>query len=211
MEILFLESVDSTHTYLKNHIKNNGYKKPLCIASDFQTKGIGSRDNSWEGEKGNLFFSFVINKNYLSSDLPVQSYSIYFSFILKELLEVLGSDVWLKWPNDFYIKDKKVGGTITNLNGELVYCGIGLNLKFTNTKYGYLDIEIDSNRLLQEYFKILNEKKPWKRIFSKYLIEFKKSKQFKTTIDGEKISLSEAILNDDGSIIINNKKVFSLR
>lgn len=211
MEILFLESVDSTHTYLKNHIKNNGYKKPLCIASDFQTKGIGSRDNSWEGEKGNLFFSFVINKSYLSFDLPVQSYSIYFSFILKELLEALGSDVWLKWPNDFYIKDKKIGGTITNLNGELVYCGIGLNLKFTNTKYGYLDIEIDSNRLLQEYFKILNEKKSWKHIFSKYLIEFKKSKQFKTTIDGEKISLSEAILNDDGSIIINNKKVFSLR
>jgi len=211
LEILFLESVDSTHTYLKNHIKNNGYKKPLCIASDFQTKGIGSRDNSWEGEKGNLFFSFVINKSYLSFDLPVQSYSIYFSFILKELLEALGSDVWLKWPNDFYIKDKKIGGTITNLNGELVYCGIGLNLKFTNTKYGYLDIEIDSNRLLQEYFKILNEKKSWKHIFSKYLIEFKKSKQFKTTIDGEKISLSEAILNDDGSIIINNKKVFSLR
>jgi len=211
LEILFLESIDSTHTYLKKHIKNNGYKKPLCIATDFQTKGIGSRNNSWEGEKGNLFFSFVVDKSYLSFDLPVQSYSIYFSFILKELLGVLGSDVWLKWPNDFYIKDKKIGGTITNLNGELVYCGIGINLKFTNDEYGYLDIKIDSNKLLQEYFKILNEKKSWKHIFSKYLIEFKKSKQFKTTIDGEKISLSEAILNDDGSIIINNKKVFSLR
>ena len=35
----------------------------------------------------------------------------------------------IKWPNDFYIDDKKIGGTITNLSGKYVYCGIGTNLK----------------------------------------------------------------------------------
>ncbi|MFW3328905.1 biotin--[acetyl-CoA-carboxylase] ligase, partial [Aliarcobacter butzleri] len=51
----------------------------------------------------------------------------------------------------------------------------------------------------------------WKQIFSDFKIEFEKSKKFQTTIDNQKISLESAILNDDGSIQINNKKVFSLR
>ena len=51
----------------------------------------------------------------------------------------------------------------------------------------------------------------WKQIFSKLLIEFEKSKKFVATINGKKVPLSEAILCDDGSILINDKKVYSLR
>ena len=65
--------------------------------------------------------------------------------------------------------------------------------------------------LLNDYFKAILEKKTWKQIFSKYSIEFEKSKQYKTTIDNEKVSLLGATLNNDGSINIENKKVFSLR
>ncbi len=211
METLFLDSVESTHTYIKEYIKKNGYKKPLCVATQYQTKGIGSRDNSWQGQKGNLFFSFILDKKTLPTDLPIQSYSIYFSFLLKEVLLNLGSKVWLKWPNDFFIEDKKIGGTITNINKDLVYCGIGLNLNFVNEQYGYLDIDVKVDELLNNYFKILRKKKSWKHIFSKYLIEFANSKQFETTIKDKKVSLKEAILNEDGSISIDNEKVFSLR
>ena len=211
MEIVFLKTVDSTHTYLKDLIKKNGYTKPISIATQYQTNGVGSRDNIWKGKDENLFFSFVIDKTLLPLDLPIQSYSIYFSYILKNILEVEGSSVWLKWPNDFYIKDKKIGGTITNVNGDLIYCGIGLNLKFISNEYGYLDININYKELLKNYFIELDNKIPWKHIFSKYLIEFENSKQYKTTIDSKKVSLNNAILNNDGSISINNKKVFSLR
>ncbi len=211
MEIVFLKTVDSTHTYLKDLIKKNGYKKPISIATQYQTNGIGSRDNLWKGKDENLFFSFVIDKTLLPLDLPIQSYSIYFSYILKNILEEEGSSLWLKWPNDFYIKDKKIGGTITNVNGDLIYCGIGLNLKFISNEYGYLDININYKELLKNYFIELDNKIPWKHIFSKYLIEFENSKQYKTTIDSKKVSLNNAILNNDGSISINNKKVFSLR
>ena len=211
MEILFLNEVDSTHTFLKKLIKKNGYTKPISIATQYQTKGIGSRDNSWEGKEKNLFFSFVIDKTLLPLDLPIQSYSIYFSYILKKILVEDGSVVWLKWPNDFYIEYKKIGGTITNISENLIYCGIGLNLNYISDQYGYLDINIDYEKLLNKYFTELENKISWKHIFSKYLIEFENSKQYKTTIDSKKVSLSNAVLNDDGSISINNKKVFSLR
>ncbi len=211
MKIIKLNEVGSTHTYLKEYIENNTYNEAICICTDYQTNGIGSRGNSWSGIKGNLFFSFVISKKELPEDLPIQSASIYFSYILKEVLNDNNSKLWLKWPNDFYVNDKKIGGTITTVSKDLIYCGIGLNLKWTNDNYGKLDIEINSNKILKSYFDKLERKYSWKQIFKCFKIEFEYSRKYKATVDNEKISLEKAVLNCDGSIEVNNKKVFSLR
>jgi len=211
MKIIRLEQVDSTHTYLKEYISENGYSEPLCIVTDYQTDGVGSRGNSWSGVKGNLFFSFVITKNSLPEDLPLQSISIYVSFILKTILKDFNSKIWLKWPNDFYIKNKKIGGTISTVSKDLIYCGIGLNLLKVSDDFGMLDIKIDVDNVLKDYFSRLEKKILWKQIFSDFKIEFQYSKKFQTTIDNQKVFLKNAILNEDGSIQVNNKKVFSLR
>lgn len=84
MKIIKLQQVDSTHTYLKNYIKNLEKFEPTCILTNYQTNGIGSRGNSWTGVKGNLFFSFVYKVDNLPKDLPIQSCSIFFSYILKK-------------------------------------------------------------------------------------------------------------------------------
>ncbi|WP_419769318.1 MAG: biotin--[acetyl-CoA-carboxylase] ligase [Candidatus Marinarcus sp.] len=211
MKIIILEEVDSTHTYLKEYIKKNSFSEPLCIATTFQTQGVGSKGNSWVGKKGNLFFSFVMQKNSLPCDLPLQSASIYFSFILKQVLVEKGSKTWLKWPNDFYIESKKIGGTITTATNDLIYCGIGLNLLRVSEEFGYLDIEISFEEILRLYFAKLEKLILWKQIFSEFQIEFQKSRFYKSLLNDEKVSLQRAILNDDGSISIDNIKVFSLR
>lgn len=211
MKIVDLKRVDSTHLYLKELIKKDGYSYPLCIMTSLQTNGIGSRGNSWQGKDGNLFFSFVLKKDDLPEDLQMQSASIYFSFILKELLSSEGSKIWLKWPNDFYIDEKKLGGTITSLTKDLVYCGIGLNLVDVDKNFGKLDIKIDKKNILKKYFQRLKNSYTWKQIFSQYKIEYELSKKYTATVDNKKISLENSILNDDGSIEIDNKKVFSLR
>ncbi len=211
MKFIKLETVPSTHIYLKDYIKLNGYIEPLCVFSQVQTKGIGSRGNSWDGKKGNLFFSFVLHKNVLAKDLKLQSLSIYFSFLLKHVLAQMGSKVWIKWPNDFYIEDKKIGGTITSYKKNLIYCGIGINLIKVNKEFSSLDIIIDIKESLNIFFDLIKEKTSWKQVFSYFKVEFQNSKNFKATIDGKKISLESATLQDDGSIEINNKKVFSLR
>ena len=211
MEILYLNEVDSTHKYLKNYIKKNSFNNPIAVVTQNQTHGVGSRFNSWKGKSGNLFFSFVINKELLPIDLPLQSSSIYFSYILKDIFNTLGSKVWLKWPNDFYIKNKKIGGTITNVSGNLIYCGIGLNLNYVEKQFGYLDIDININKVLKLYFEELMSKISWKYIFNKYKKEFEKSKKMETTINNQKRSLKHSVLNSDGSISIDNNKIFSLR
>jgi len=211
MDIVYLDEIDSTHRYLKEYIKENGFKIPIAVVTQNQTNGIGSRENSWYGMQGNLFFSFVLSKDFLPNDLKIESASIYFSFVLKEILTKYGSCVWLKWPNDFYLDDKKIGGTITTFNNDLLFCGIGINIVKVSDEYGILDVPIDIQIILKEYFELILSKPLWKQIFSKFEIEFKTNKEYKTTINQEKISLADAVLLKDGSMMINNKKVYSLR
>ncbi len=214
LEIHYLESIDSTHLYLSNAIKENKIKPPLAICASKQSAGIGSRSNSWQSLDGNLFLSFCIHKDALPADLPMQSMSIYFSFILKELLGNRGSKVWLKWPNDFYIDDKKIGGTITSIiRDEIIISSIGLNLIKSPKGYGKLDIKIDIKKLLLDYFLKLKQEIFWKDIFIKYKVEFLQSTNYMyhDKESGKKVSLQEAKLLEDGSIYINNKRIYSLR
>ena len=211
MNIIELEEVDSTQKYLREYINKNGYTELTVVMTSNQTNGIGSRGNSWDGKKGNLFFSFVIGKNDLPSDLPLQSASIYFSYILKIILKENKSKVWLKWPNDFYMNNKKIGGTITSVNKDLVFCGIGLNLEKVSDEFGNLDIDIDNKKVIKLYFEKITNYPLWKDIFSQYKVEFQLSKKFQTTFQNQKTSLSKAILNEDGSIDVDGEKVYSLR
>jgi BirA family biotin operon repressor/biotin-[acetyl-CoA-carboxylase] ligase len=211
LEIFYLNSVKSTQHYLKEYIKNNGFSKPIAFVTQNQTDGKGSKFNKWDGKEGNLFFSFVIEIKDLPKDLQIQSSSIYFSYILREILEEFGSNVFIKWPNDFYIDDKKIGGTITTISNNLIYCGIGINLIKVNDCYGFLDINISIEDLLNRYFILLCSYPSWKLIFSKFIVEFKNDYNFTTNIDGKKIILKSDMLQLDGSLNIDGRKVFSLR
>jgi BirA family biotin operon repressor/biotin-[acetyl-CoA-carboxylase] ligase len=211
LEIVYFDELESTQTYLVKNILNKKISPPIAVVAKRQTKGVGSRDNSWEGGEGNLFFSFAISLKELPKDLPIGSASIYFSFIMKEILKEFRDDIWLKWPNDFYYQEDKVGGTITKKIDDILVCGMGINLKKDSNSYRALSINIEPILLLKRYIKELKNPPSWKQVFSKYAIEFERSKKFSTHIQGEYKSLVNAILSEDGSLIINNKRVYSLR
>jgi BirA family biotin operon repressor/biotin-[acetyl-CoA-carboxylase] ligase len=184
---------------------------PVAVTAKEQHAGRGSRDNAWTGIEGNLFLSFAIPRHLLPEDLKLESAAIYFTYILKETLAEAGSKVWLKWPNDFYLDGKKIGGAITNLHKENLVCGIGLNLKNAPDGFGTLDIVIEQNLLLENYFKKLENYPSWKKIFSKYELEFDKCRAYFTHNCNQAISLENAILLDDASIECNGQRIFSLR
>jgi BirA family biotin operon repressor/biotin-[acetyl-CoA-carboxylase] ligase len=211
LEIVYLDQVESTHSYLKNYLKQNNYVDDIAIVTNHQTNGIGSKNNTWDGKRGNLFFSFSLKKDKLPNDLPLQSASIYLSFLLKLVLQEFGSKLVVKWPNDFYIENKKIGGTITTLTNDTLLCGIGLNLEFVDERYGSLDIKIDQKKVLETYFSVIKQKLSWKNIFSKFQIEFYDNNSFETIVNDKKILLKDQELQEDGSLVIDGEKVFSLR
>ncbi|MDK9694219.1 MAG: biotin--[acetyl-CoA-carboxylase] ligase [Sulfurimonas sp.] len=211
MQILFLESIDSTQKHLKELIAQGRVTPPYSVAASMQTDGVGSRGNVWMGEENNLFLSFAIPLSDLPQDLKLESASIYFSYIMKETLEEFGSKVWLKWPNDFYINDKKIGGMITNLLGDCIVCGIGLNIKNAPEGFEKLDVYVAREKLLESYFSKIEEKSLWKQVFSKFKLEFYKNQNFYTHKKNLIISLGDATLQGDGSIVINGERIYSLR
>jgi len=211
LKILFFETLPSTQIYLKELVKKKDTKCPIAVVADIQTQGIGSRDNSWISTQGNLFLSFAIKLEDLPQDLKLESASIYFSYILKETLEDFGSKVFLKWPNDLYLEEKKVAGMITSIVNDTMICGVGLNLKKTHKNFGVLDLDIDKKIILTKYFKNIEKLFSWKQVFSKYKLNFYNKQKFFTHINGENVSLSKAVLEDDGSLSLNGERVYSLR
>ena len=211
MKVIHYDTIDSTHKYLLEAVKTGEISPDVLIYADEQTDGVGSRGNSWIGEKGNLFLSFCVNLKHLPKDLPLQSISIYFSYILKDILSSKGSKIWLKWPNDFYIDDKKIGGVITAKIDDIIICSIGLNIAISPKKFGKLDISVDKDELIKEFIKKIKKNFSWKQVFSKYKIEFQKAKEFCFHLGDKTVSLEKSKLNSDGSITVNGKKIFSYR
>jgi len=211
LEVLCFNSLTSTQTYLLEALKNKKLNVPICVMAKEQTAGIGSRDNSWEGGEGNLFFSLAVNLDDLPKDLPLSSASIYFSYIMKELIVQYEIDIWLKWPNDLYQGSDKIGGTITKKVNNILLCGMGINLQKNSNGFKALNLNVEPIFLLQEYLLALEKYPSWKQIFSLYRIEFDRSREFFAHIYGDKKPLKNAILSEDGSLVINNKRVYSIR
>ena len=211
LKILFFKTLPSTQLYLKELLKVKKESLPLAVVADIQTDGIGSRNNSWISEKGNLFLSFSLPLKDLPIDLKLESASIYFSFLLKESLESLGSKVFLKWPNDLYIDNAKVGGMITTVVNNNLICGVGLNLIKKTDNFAKLDIDISREEILDNYLINIEKKSPWKQVFSKYKLDFQINQKFFTHINKNRVSLSGAVLENDGSLTINGERIYSLR
>ncbi|HHH37287.1 MAG TPA: biotin--[acetyl-CoA-carboxylase] ligase, partial [Epsilonproteobacteria bacterium] len=186
MEILSFNTLPSTQQYLMHAIAKKELHAPVAVLAKQQTSGVGSRDNSWEGGEGNFFVSMAIPLELLPSDLPLRSASIYFSFIMRKILSDKSEKVWLKWPNDLYIGDEKIGGTITQKVGTIIVCGMGINLKKSQNGYSALDLDIQPDNLLKEYISALEKFPEWKHIFSQYEVEFASSRRFSVHIENNK-------------------------
>jgi BirA family biotin operon repressor/biotin-[acetyl-CoA-carboxylase] ligase len=211
LEIYYFNTLPSTQAHLLAQIEKGLLTAPVAVWCEEQSAGLGSRGNRWLGGKGNFFASFALPLEMIPEDLPLGSASIYFSFIMKQTLKELGLNVWLKWPNDFYLDEDKVGGTITKKIDQILVCGMGINLKNSQNGYRALQSDISPKFLLENYLFKLEKFPKWKEIFSLYKIEFELSRMFSVHIENDEKSLKNAVLCEDGSLIMEGKRVFSLR
>ena len=86
MQIICIEKIASTQLFLCEQIRKDEIKQNTAIYALEQTSGVGSRDNAWISSRGNLHLSFCVREEDLPSDLPLASVSIYFAYLLKDLL-----------------------------------------------------------------------------------------------------------------------------
>lgn len=134
-----LSEIDSTNSYLKILLSNS---KPLAdgtvIMADHQYAGRGQQDNKWETEKGkNLTFSIYLKTTFLPLNQQFYLNKAISLGINDALKQIIGNNCKIKWPNDIYFEDKKLGGVLIenmaagrHLKASII--GIGLNVNQIN-------------------------------------------------------------------------------
>lgn len=131
-----LESVKelpSTNDYLAQLCKESKAKEFYTVIAENQTNGKGQRGNSWEAESGkNLTFSIVLYPTALEAREQF-CLSMLAALSCHEALSDYTEGFSIKWPNDIYWNDKKIGGILieNELEGKYItqsIIGIGLNV-----------------------------------------------------------------------------------
>ncbi len=128
-----LETVDSTNDYLKKLLKSEKPDEGTVVIAKEQIAGRGQMGNTWESNKGeNITMSFVLYPNFINvSDQFILSKMV--SIAIVDFLKIFIDEVKIKWPNDIYVKNRKIGGvlienTILGNNISSTVVGIGLNI-----------------------------------------------------------------------------------
>ena len=181
-KIEYFEEINSTQKYLIEKVKKEDINY-YCVWSELQTDGIGTHQRKWIGEKGNLFFSFCIDLKEFDF-VPLQSLSVYFSFLMYKILKKYNDKLTIKWANDLYILDKtpkKVGGVLCNIKNKKIICGIGINTKKNVSlsgeyESGSLDINIKNDKILEEFLYLIDKKISWEEVFKEYNKIFEKNR-----------------------------------
>lgn len=132
MERVYLEEIDSTNKWAKEHIEE---LKHLSVVYTYkQTNGRGRLERKWNyNGEGNIYASIVLKFNGVMKNI-YSNLTQYLCFILTEVFESykLIYPPMIKWPNDIRINGKKVSGILAegvNLNNATaIVLGFGVNL-----------------------------------------------------------------------------------
>jgi len=132
-EIIRLDSIDSTNTYLMS-LAANGAQEGLVVIADRQTAGRGRRGRSFHSTGGlGLYMSVLVRPDLPAIDVPELTAWTAVA-VCSGIEAACGKRPKVKWINDLIAGRRKLGGILTELalnpDGTLshVVVGIGINL-----------------------------------------------------------------------------------
>jgi BirA family biotin operon repressor/biotin-[acetyl-CoA-carboxylase] ligase len=149
--IQFSSTVSSTND-LALEAADEGAPHGSCWAADEQTAGRGRREiggarRDWHSPKHSSIYMSVLLRPDIEPSRAAGLTLAAATGICSTLRFVTDLDVWVKWPNDLYIGDKKVGGLLTEaatedgkLAGVVVGLGVNVNIEQEDVPEELIDI-----------------------------------------------------------------------
>lgn len=133
-KIIHIAETDSTNRWLREYEPpTDAPGQPLVVWADYQTAGKGQGTNRWESERDkNLLFSILYHPLHIQANRQF-TISMAISLAIVDALEQQIGDVCIKWPNDIYWRNAKIGGILieNRLLGQTIkdsVIGVGLNV-----------------------------------------------------------------------------------
>ncbi len=138
-KVLFsLERIASTNLYALDLLDEEKPIEGTIVVAHDQYAGRGQVNKHWESEPGkNLTCSIILYPDFLPARQQFVLSQIVALSIADTLRSFIPDGVKIKWPNDLYIFDKKITGTLIQnaLQGSTIkstVIGIGLNVNQIN-------------------------------------------------------------------------------
>ncbi len=134
--IVRLDATDSTNNYANRQMREIVLSEGTVFLAYEQTAGRGQQKNVWESEPGkNLLFSIVLYPDFLEIRRQFMLSKVVSLGIYRALNKYVDS-LKIKWPNDIYAGNQKLGGILIEnsiMSGLLKssVVGIGLNVNQT--------------------------------------------------------------------------------
>ncbi|WP_394341108.1 biotin--[acetyl-CoA-carboxylase] ligase [Pararcticibacter amylolyticus] len=131
-----MQRVDSTNNFLRKELsKSKPIPEGTVIMAEDQFAGRGQHNNTWTSEPGkNLTFSFVLYPVFLPASQQFLLNIAVSIAINDALTQIIGSACKIKWPNDVFYQDSKIGGVLientvagNHLKSSIVGIGINVN------------------------------------------------------------------------------------
>lgn len=129
LDLRFL--VDSTNACLNR--ERSDHPPPRALIAEAQTQGRGRRQRAWLSPPGaGLYLS--IAWRFDSGLTGLSALSLVTGIAVAGVLKACGLEaVGLKWPNDLWVDDQKLGGCLIEVSGSAegpceAVTGVGLNL-----------------------------------------------------------------------------------
>jgi BirA family biotin operon repressor/biotin-[acetyl-CoA-carboxylase] ligase len=121
--IILFDRVGSTNAAAMASVPGGAAGEMLFIAEE-QTLGKGRKGRSWLSAKGkSIVFSLLLKPARRAEGLT--------AILALATIDALGGFVTglaIKWPNDVFLKGKKVGGILAESRDDAVVLGLGLNV-----------------------------------------------------------------------------------
>lgn len=130
-EIHYYESVGSTND-IAYQLAQEGAREGVLVIANEQTKGKGRLGRRWISPPGGIYLSCILRPDILPNEVPKITLVAAVSAV-KAIRGFSGLEALIRWPNDILISDRKAGGILTELKGELdrvdfLILGIGINV-----------------------------------------------------------------------------------
>jgi biotin-[acetyl-CoA-carboxylase] ligase BirA-like protein len=131
--LVHLSCCNSTSDWLKAAWREGRVEIYSGVIADLQTAGRGRLGNTWVSHLGNVHASFLLPcPNTAEGMRLAPRVGLMLATRAAEWLETFGKlpqPIQLKWPNDLYWENRKIGGLLIESAGSVWIVGLGLNLK----------------------------------------------------------------------------------
>ena len=141
--INIFQTINSTNTYARELAEKSSASGSVILAEQ-QTAGRGRRGKNWVSPfAANIYLSIVWD--FEQGAQALEGLSLAVGVAVKRALTIHGvQGVKLKWPNDIYVEQKKLGGILLEMIGDpaghcSVIVGVGLNVTMPASQANAID------------------------------------------------------------------------